>query len=444
MSVRRPMPGPAGRWLCGLLLLVLLPALCRAGGAFLVNGQGKPLVWDTSQPVVWNPDQGALGLLTQAQAVQLVSDSFDVWGGVPHSALRFVAGNPLPCDVDQTNFGGPANAPCGTAPMQILGNGGDGLSPVVFDKDGLLMDALFGVGAGDCIIGFAAVVGGSFVPPLATEGEAVLNGRFFDGNTVNPELASQAAFQAVFVHEFGHWANLDHSQLNTRFLGDGDPTNDGFLPTMIPTSTDDDTQLLSLHPDDEATLAGLYPAPDLAAGTASIQGSLLEADGTTLFQGANLVLRSVDAPFLQAYSAISGNRFRPSPPSPSPIDPAGFGGPPSPVLKGAYQFAGVKPGQYTLEVEEVDPFFSGGSGVGPLNVPVFVPGPDEFWNGKDESSDPSLDSPGESSVLTVAGGDDISGIDIILNDLPPADLLYAVDDHLFDPNQSSGPGTIIE
>ena len=473
------------RWLTGFLLLLGagLADGPRAGGAFLVNGDGEPLVWDTSEPIVFNLDQGPLGRLGEEVARRLASESFGVWEAVPTAAVSFVAGELLPCDVNAQTV-----LACGPEGLPIFGRGDDGVSPYVFDTDGSILDLFFGLGAGNDIIGIAVVAGGTFLPPVASEAEALVNGRFFDGvdDAFNPESISSEAFQAVMVHENGHWLNLDHSQLNLHVWLDGDAGNDRVLPTMFPASTDDDGQLLTLNPDDIATLAGLYPLerrrrwrpggkirlpgepagahpwrglgwrpgqppggpswPSWLAGAHTrpghVQGTVFEPDGVTPFQGANLVLRSDRDPEFLAYSALSGARFHSAPPP--GLGLGAFGGPPAPELRGRFDLIGIPPGRYTLEVEEVNPLFTGASAIGPQALPVFVPGPNEFWNGPRESADPARDNPGEAARVHVGPGKTVTGIDIILNRPPPPAVLYVVDDELFLLRDPLRRGTILE
>jgi hypothetical protein len=426
-----------------ILLFLLAWGSARAGGAYLVNGAGEPLVWDVSRPLVFNIDQGGLGQLTPEVAQDLAVASFAVWGQVPDSALSFVQGDPLPCDVRPEIYS-PEFTGCGPDGLPIFGDPNDPYSPVIFDEDGSLIDLLFGPEARVAIIGAATVSGGSFLPPRITDAEAILNGLFHDGidSQANPELVERDAFQAVFVHEIGHWINLDHSQLNVGYWSDGDAANDRFLPTMFPASGDDDTQLLVLNPDDVATVVDLYPAPGLSGLSGTVSGRVFLPDGATLFQGANLILRSTEEPDLHVHSAVSGALYFPVPPS--GVSQAEFGGPPPPALKGLFRFGGIPAGSYTLEVEEIHPGFLFGSSVGPFPAPVFVPGPHEYWSGAVESADPAVDDPAAYAVLEVLADLLQPGIDIVLNELPPPALLWAVDDELFDPNDPQSPTAIIE
>jgi hypothetical protein len=75
----------------------------------------------------------------------------------------------------------------------------------------------------------------------------------------------------------------------------------------------------------------------------------------------------------------------------------------------------VPPGTYTVEVESVDLSFQGGSGLGPLDPPIPLPGQHEFWH-SDESA---FDDPTVSEPITVNAGQTVDQINIILNSTPP-------------------------
>jgi hypothetical protein len=71
-------------------------------------------------------------------------------------------------------------------------------------------------------------------------------------------------------------------------------------------------------------------------------------------------------------------------------------------------------GTYTIEVENLDGTYVKGSSVGPLDPPMRNPGAPEFWN-EDESA---LDSPQSATPITVAPGQNLRDINIILNGTP--------------------------
>ena len=116
----------------------------------------------------------------------------------------------------------------------------------------------------------------------ATESIAVLNGRFIDGvdTANNPELSIDD-FGAVFLHEFGHFFNLDHSQINLIEAFDNNPSNDDAIATMFPILING-AEANSLAPDDVASVSMLYPAPSFASTTGTIRGRIARPDGVVL------------------------------------------------------------------------------------------------------------------------------------------------------------------
>jgi hypothetical protein len=370
-------------------------ATARAGGPLIVNGAGQPLVWNVN-PVPYNPDQGKLGKLTNTQALAHLATGASAWGAVSTASVSLTAAASLPVDVTVSNYG------------TYLFTCGDGLSPIVFDVDGSITDDLLGAGANAHIIGFAAPACGTYVPPVILEGYSVLNGKFLDGVDVpgNPELTADE-FDAVLTHELGHYLGMDHSQINDQEAFDGNPANDDTVATMFPILVAP-TEMRSPNLDDEVSLSSLYPAPAFSTDFATIAGSIL-LPGGALFQGAHVIARNLADTRHLAVGYVSGATFF----------PGNDGGPPDPALRGQYRLAGLQPGSYTVEIEQVDPRFVGGSSVGPLEVPAALPGPPEFWNGVDESDSNPPDDPSAAVPITVAAGETVSGIDVVVNQSPP-------------------------
>jgi hypothetical protein len=123
-----------------------------------------------------------------------------------------------------------------------------------------------------------------------------------------------------------------------------------------------------------------------------------------------VIAREVGSPRALAVGVSSGAHYFPARP----------GGPPSPDLRGLFEIPGLPPGTYTVEVEAVDPVFTGGSSVGPVDPPPPLPEGPEFWNGGDEAAANPPDDPTRAVPLAVTAGAAATGIDFILNTILPA------------------------
>lgn len=384
--------------------MLLLVPFASAGGPLANCSSGVPYLWPNGGAnIPFNPDQGDLDSLTNAQAVMFVEDAFQAWEDVPSASVTYFNAGLLPVDVDDTNFGPYLNP---VAP--------DGLSAIVFDDDGAIFDLLFGPGSG--VLGFAGPEWINTVQCEILEGVSFLNG---------PSFVDLALAANVMVHEFGHYTNLAHTVVNGQiFIGDTTgPTPDnatfGFPPspdgvevieTMYPFLFSGIDQLSRTpHADDIAILSTLYPEPSFFADTGSIAGTIYAPNGTTKLTGVNVIARNVADPFVDAVSAISSDFTD----STSQADP----------IVGTYTINGLTPGaDYAVFVDEI---LAGGFSTALLSP---LPGPEEFYNGSDESSDPSTDDPGVYSAVTAVAGSPETGIDVIFNAPDPGDPLPVGDD----------------
>jgi hypothetical protein len=381
---------------------LLAATAVHAGGPLVVATDGGAVGWNTSAPIPYRVDRGGLGVLSNADAAALVGSLFGRWAGVPTATISFAPAGTLAVDVDASNFG-PFLGPYGGAVALRHENA------IVFDADGSIFDTLFGVGTG--VVGFAGpafmsngtvtVPIGDSAPPGAkiVEGLAFLNGKWIDGRTDtahgNFEM-TLPRFDAVVVHELGHFAGLDHTQIHGLY---GPPESDSAvfttpIETMFPFNVDE-TQATPGR-DDVVALSTLYPTAGFLASTGRIAGRVLDAFGHP-FSGANVIARNVDDD-TDAVSYVSGATI---------------------VHPGAFVLGGLLPGaRYTVEVQPIDAFHTGGSQVGPFSSPVLVPGPPEFYNGDAESADPAVDDPSAQSPITAGAGVTTTGVDVVLNRQP--------------------------
>ncbi len=395
--------------LFALCLVVLLgfgqPAF--AADALAICFSGQPYLWPSGGAnIPFNPDQGDLGPVPGPAAVALTQQSFDNWTNTGATSATFVNAGLLPLNVDITNFNPFLNP---TAP--------DGLSAIVFDDTGEIFDLLFGPGSG--ILGFAGPEWVNTITCDILEGVSFLNG---------PAFTNLTAAEDVMTHEFGHYTNLGHVELNGQlfpFSEGGDtsgPSPDDPFPFPGPIGTEAIESMypfyfgpgsgtLSPHADDIASIATLYPAPNFFATTASISGTIFAPNGTTRLSGVNVIARNEANPMLDAVSTFSGAYTN----STSQADPN----------VGVFRLNNLTPGaQYRLFVDQVT------AAAGRFSNPILatLPGPEEYWNDANESSDPDLDDPLEFVWISGPAGSNASGTDIIFNGAGPGQIILGDDD----------------
>jgi hypothetical protein len=425
-----------------LTAALAVPSPLLAGGPLFVGGpsfgtEGQAIVWDVSTPVPYRIDGGPLSqspsgtiIIANLTGISRVQGMFQNWENVQTANIRFVNAGTIQ-NVPPSFTDGDVNT---VAEFDAVAGDCDAgnQNPILFDANGALFNALIG---DPSVIGFAGNCKLDGATGRIVTAMAVLNGIFQDGvdTGYNYELTT-AEFDQAFTHEFGHFAGLDHSQINVLVLY---PNNCGAddlagLPLMFPVLACParTTSGFSIFaPDDLAWISRLYPETgsglsqtpfNSAYGT--IRGTIFFSDGLTQAQGVNVIARRVndgifsngDEPKRIAFSAVSGYRFtgRPGQSVTTNSPPSNFGSHDTQLI-GVYEIP-VTPGTYTVQVESINPGFASGSSVGPVDPPIANPGLDEFWN----TGESATDSPFLSSTLTITAGQTVSSIDIILNGTP--------------------------
>ncbi len=401
----------------GLFLFVLLASsVAGAGGPLVVSSTGAPINWSTAAEIQYRTDNGPLSATVDEPTAQArVGGMFQVWEDVATASIGYnradfinavgaFAGGDV---ITDTEF---------TAVEDDCFNGNQ--SPIVYDADGSIFSAL---GLDETsVIGFAGPCAANATNIIA--GRAAMNGLFQDGvdTAASPEL-TVAEFDAAFIHEFGHFSNLDHSQINLNCLtafpcGADDLAG---LPTMFPILLS--ATMGTLSDDDIAWISRLYPSGTFATTHGTITGVVFFTDGQSHAQGVNVIARRVDTGANEdrtnAVSVVSGFKFTGNPgqsvtanylpctPA-SACPPNGFAddnsggsgfGSLTPGDIGLFEIP-VPAGNYTIEVEAIDPSFEGGSSVGPLDPPIAMPGT----------------APAPSAMIAVAAGATVAGNDVTL------------------------------
>lgn len=361
---------------CAALLLMLASTEAIAGGPLLVRSNGQPYVWSTASAVSYRTDNGALSAsVNEADARARVLAMVNVWQNVPTASISYLragfinaAGAFTDGDVSTLAEYDAVEADCFNASQ----------SPVVYDADATILIAL---GMDEtAVIGFAGPCTANAANYLT--GRVVMNGLFQDGSNVPVQDLSAAEFDAGFIHEFGHFSGLDHSQVNVNCLAPCGANDLTGLPTMFPFLVHVSQGQLAV--DDVAWISRLYP--QTAGGTTfanthgTISGIVFFSDGESHAQFVNVIARQVNTGASQdrthAVSVISGYKFAAIHGNPI-TEPAGDGfGSSAPGDIGLFEIP-VPAGNYTVEVESVDAEFFDSSSIGAhqIRMPGTAPPP---------------------------------------------------------------------
>lgn len=370
------------------MALVLAATDAVAGGPQYVTRTGAPWRW-AETPIRFHPDRGNLGLIDNATARRILDEAFAVWTSVPTAALAVESAGPLPEDVTVRNY------------QRYWDVCGDGLTPIIFDHDGHIIDSIVGPVRGARLRGLTGRCA-VYATGEIREAAIVINGRYYSALT-RDGLQEDALddLRELLVHEIGHLLGLGHAQTNAV---DADGRLDAEAPDLpVMFALAHRRPITKLHLDDVAAVSALYPSASFAATRGTIAGRILAHDGTSPRPGVHVVARNVLDPRGTAAGSISGTYYWPTAP--------GDGTPPA-ALEARYEIQGLPPGLYTVQIEPIAPAFHGPAALGHFDPPPALSGPAEGWNGDDESAD---DDPAIALPVLVLPGVTTDGIDVVAN-----------------------------
>jgi hypothetical protein len=351
MSDPNPLRRRTAAW---LLALLLMPVSAVAGGPKYVAGVsyfnpgvvGQPVHWANGQ-LNYYVDQGPLNSsVTNAQATAMVDAAAALWSAIPTAGVTLTDKGALNEDVNGsnilisgTNFTVTNEQ---TSQLGVLIEPAD-ITPsatsyplgIIFDADGSVINALFGVGASqqNSCQNNGVYVWIDNVNPDSTiaHGIILLNGLC----ATNANLLAMMSFE--LERAFGRILGLDYAQVNPGALTNGETNGMLGWPVMQPDSGlcgasggacipnptvlrwDDIAALNRLYPITAGNLSSFPGKQITAANTISIQGTITFKTGAGM-QGVNVVARPLDAngnPLNQyTVTAVSGVSFNGSHGSP--------------------------------------------------------------------------------------------------------------------------------
>jgi len=279
-----------------------------------------------------NVENGDFGSLTNAAVITLLQDAFDLWNNVSTATVNLsIDQTQIALDINETNFD--------TYMPGLDGanlNDSDNLNPVIFDSDGKIIEAIFGIGQ-TSLLGIA----GSFINDDTgnyIEGFILINGA--NGGT-------DTEITLTLAHEAAHFIGLDHTQVDI----DNDESSSG-LPFSCFTTGADNYPLMypiscrlsnNLHADDISAVSALYPTTDLSDSFGILTGIFVDELGDAIL-GANIWAENTGSG--EVISIVSD------------------------YLKqgtGFYKLL-LPAGNYTLHANSINTEFVAGSGVGPYST----------------------------------------------------------------------------
>lgn len=315
-----------------LFSMMTYSGLSSAGGPLVLEGaNGNTAVTYQNPNITVNIENGKLGALSNTAADALVQQALDLWNNVSTSTINLIIDEALiKLDVNQANFNNYLPSVDGT-----VFNADDNLNPVIYDDNGEIIDAYFGIGQSNDIVGFAASIlfsGASYF----SEGYTVINGKNLK--------SSNTTFKLLVAHEIGHFIGLDHSQVDINNQESGgqfcSTSSRDKYPVMYPFAC---RNVDSLHEDDISAISALYPGATVNTSLGTLNGRLTDQSGKVIL-GANMWVTNISTG--NTYSIVSDYLKQST---------------------GFYKLL-LPAGNYTLYANSINTEFNGGSSVGPYSL----------------------------------------------------------------------------
>lgn len=362
-----------------LMMIFLFAAQAQAGQALTINLNGDPVLWSVSSAIALHPESGECGQYTNAEMLTLMDTNLDTWTNLSFVVYDFSITGGSISGVDGCNYTSYLAGVEGNTGSQSSNNVQDGLNPILFDNDGEIVDAATGVSNGRYTIlgfanpaGFSVSSGNSSLYTAIVDGQALFNCYCLDNGSGSPAhsdcgsiVFSTSDLDFTMIHEMGHFMNLDHTQLNSSLVSDGNSDNDDDIPTMYPQSVNASKQKTPME-DDHVAMASLYPTSDFfTAGSTSsnfckVTGTLLDSSSREMRCADVQMIDSADDSFSLSFTS---GAYAPATDDNSDGDTADSGECDSGC--GNFQFF-LRPGRtYALKIKPINSSFTGGSGISP-------------------------------------------------------------------------------
>lgn len=406
-----------------------------AAGAALAGGPNYMFDAANKIPYVWKMENWPNGqvpvyvdsgnlknsnpLINNAVATSWVVAAFDQWNNVPTSTFRAQVVGHIATDVTIANV------------SQIYPAYNGGGIWVVFDQTGLIFRNYLGLSSS--VLGYTPT---DFY--AAGSNEILEVTALFNGPTIRSYDTTGAYFSGVFTHEFGHAINLRHSQGNGAVWNKSASAIDAPFPYGCtnqpyaggPGVGPAGNQLETMYPfldmnvggtsqgqftvdimDDIQAISDLYPGPGWPDNYGTVSGTIryltkILGNGTGPTQeisGVNLIARNLANPYGDFVTTTSGELTRGA------------------TVDGTYVLHGLTPGAtYGIYT---DRFLAGSFPTAPLAV---LPGPEEWWNGVNESGDGTRDDRCAWTGITAAAATTTTA-DITFNKVKDAPSMTIMD-----------------